>query len=348
LEQELDGDTDGCGRIRQLDRHRAHLARESPAGCLTVGRLEIVGDQLTVLRRADGTTCNLLHPWFQVRETGNGQQRLTFTTELPTERGERLQLTVERAPNPPEVWQWQGQVQFNDGKNQPTFELRQTGTAWQGHFRDWRAEDLLAWLSPWLDESGQHWLVPLDLRGALPDITVQLDPVAESFTATVQFHELASRSVHRLPGFAGLTGTLTISPDGGRLELDSHQLRIDTAGLLRAPITLDTLKGVLNGQRSAQGWTLDSPGIALANPDLTMQVSGSATLPDEGELALNLRGQYHFQIGGGAALSPVHGDSSGWVGLAGSGAGEWPGDRRRVHLARTAGPVSLRSRRGPA
>ncbi|MCC8992161.1 MAG: TIGR02099 family protein [Candidatus Contendobacter sp.] len=293
----LEQGPDGAPRLRTdaSSTETASTLPEIARWLFTVGRLEIFGEQLTVLR-PDGTTFNLLHPWFQVRETGNGQQ-LIFTTELPTERGERLQLTVERAPNPPEVWQWQGQVQFNDGKNQPTFELRQTGTAWQGHFRDWRAEDLLAWLSPWLDESGQHWLVPLDLRGALPDITVQLDPVAESFTATVQFHELASRSVHRLPGFAGLTGTLTISPDGGRLELDSHQLRIDTAGLLRAPITLDTLKGVLNGQRSAQGWTLDSPGIALANPDLTMQVSGSATLPDEGELALNLRGQYHFQIG---------------------------------------------------
>lgn len=261
----------------------------------TVGRLEIFGEQLTVLR-PNGTTFNLLRPGFQVRDTDNGRQ-LIFTTELPTKRGERLQLTVERTPSPPEVRQWHGQVQFNDGKHPSTFELRQTGTAWQGHCRDGRAEDLLTWIMPWLDEPAQHWLIPFDLRGAVPDITVQFDPVAESFTATMQFHELASRPAHGLPGLTGLTGTLTVAPDGGRLELDSRQLRIDAAGLLRAPITLDSLKGVLNGQRSAQGWTLDSPGLALTNPDLDVQVSGNATLPDAGEPALNLRGQYHFQIG---------------------------------------------------
>ena len=347
---------------------------------LTVGRLEIFGEQLTVLR-PDGTALRLLHPWFQVRETGNGRQQLVFTAELPAEQGERLHLTVDHAAGDPEVWQgrfafraehlnlagwplplpfsagqagiklqgdwqdwrpvrmtgeirlqqavlhprprfvvlrrwlnqqpdsvlefsgeaedggwqWQGLARF--GNAQPMVQLRQAGTLWQSRLRDWRAEDLLAWISPWLNEPGQHGLMPLEPRGALPDITVQLDPATDHFAATVQFKELASQPVRGLPGLAGLSGTLTVSPDGGRLELDSRQLRIDAAGLLRAPITLDTLKGVLNWQSSAAGLTVDSPGIELTNPDLTVQVSGNATLPDVGEPALNLRGRYHFQIG---------------------------------------------------
>lgn len=348
---------------------------------LTVGRLEVFGEQLTVLR-SDGTALRLLHPWFQVRETGNGQQ-LVFTAELPSERGERLHFTVDRTPSAPEVWQghfefradhlnlaggslplplpfnagqlsgkvqgdwqnwrpvrmtgemrlqqaalehrprfavlqrwlkqqpdivlefsgaaqengwhWQGQARFGNAK--PTVQLEQTGTTWQSHLRDWRAEDLLAWLSPRLNELGQYGLMPLELRGGLPEITVQLDSATDQFALTVQFNELASRPVRGLPGLAGVTGTLTVSPDGGRLELDSRQLRIDAAGQLRAPITLDTLKGVLNWQSTAAGLTVDSPGIELTNPDLNVQFSGSATLPDAGELALNLRGQYHFQIG---------------------------------------------------
>ncbi len=110
----LEQGPDGAPRLRTdaSSTETASTLPEIARWLFTVGRLEIFGEQLTVLR-PDGTTFNLLHPWFQVRETGNGQQ-LIFTTELPTERGERLQLTVERAPNPPEVWQWQGQVQFND------------------------------------------------------------------------------------------------------------------------------------------------------------------------------------------------------------------------------------------
>jgi uncharacterized protein (TIGR02099 family) len=377
----LEQGPDGAPRLR-TDAGSTETASTLPEVAqwlFAVGRLEIFGEQLTVLR-PDGTALRLLHPWFQMRETGNVQQ-LVFTAEWPTAQGDQLHFTVDRAPSAPEVWQghfefradrlnlagwslplpfsagqasikvqgdwqnwrpvqmageirlqqaaldprprfavlqrwfnrqpdsvlefsgeaqehgwqWQGQARFSDA--QPTFQLRQTGIAWQGQFRDLRAEEVLAWIAPWLDEPGQHGLIPLELRGALPEIAVQLDPATGSFAATVQFNELASRPVHRLPGFAGLTGTLTLSPDGGRLELDSRQLKIDAAGRLRAPVTLDRLAGILNWQSSAAGLTVDSPGIELANPDLKAQFSGSATLPDAGELALNLRGQYQFQIG---------------------------------------------------
>ncbi len=377
LEQGLDG----TPRLR-ADAGSTETASTLPEVAqwlLAVGRLEIFGDQLTVLR-PDGTALRLLHPWFQVRETGNGQQ-LAFTTELPAEQGERLQFTVERTAGAAEVWQgrfefradrvnlagwplplpftagrasihlqgdwqdwrpvrmageirlqqaaldhrprfavlqrwfnqqpdsvlafsseaeaggwqWQGQARCNDA--QSTFQLRQTGTAWRGHFRDWRAEDLLAWISPWLNEPAQYWLIPLDLRGALPEIAVQLDPVVGTFAATAQLHEVASRPAHGLPGWAGVTGTLTVSPEGGQIELNSRQLKVDAAGRLRAPVTLDTLKGVLNWRHSAQGWTLDSPGIELDNPDLNGRFWGSATFPDADEPSLNVRGQYQLQLG---------------------------------------------------
>lgn len=417
----LEQGQDGTPRLR-ADASSTETASSLPEVArwlFTVGRLEIFGEQLTV-RRPDGSALRLLHPWFQIRETGNIRQ-LVFTAELPTELGERLHFTVDRAPSSSELWQgqfafhadrlnlagwplplpftagqasinmqgdwqdwrpvrvagqlrlqqaaldhrprfgvlqhwlnqqpdsvlefsgaaeesgwqWQGQARF--GNAQPTVQLRQTGSVWQGHFRDWRAEDLLAWISPWLDEPGQHWLIPLKLRGALPDITVQLDPVAGSFAATMQFKELVSQPVRRLPGLAGLTGTLTVSPDGGRLELDSRQLTVDAAGLLRAPITLDTLKGVLNWQHSAQGWTLDSPGIELVNPDLNGRFSGGVTIPDAGEPSLDLRGQYQVQLGAVRRYLPLTAIPPG--GLA------WL-DRALVSGRVTAGDFTLRGRPG--
>ena len=92
LEQGLDGTL----------RLRADTGSEKAASSLgetarwlfAARRLDIIGERLTV-RRLDGGTVKMLHPYFQVRDTTEGQ-RLTFTAELPTGLGERLRLSVER------------------------------------------------------------------------------------------------------------------------------------------------------------------------------------------------------------------------------------------------------------
>lgn len=314
-------------------------------------RLNLAGWPLPLPFTAGQASINVQGDWQDWRPVRvAGQLRLQQAALDPQPRFALLHHWLDRQPDSvlefsgdqqESGWQWQGQTRFSDSAGrrvaQSTAQLRQTGAVWQGSFHDLRAEDTLAWLTPWLGEPAQRWLIPLDLRGTLPDITVQLDPVAGSFSATMQLKELVSRPVHRLPGLAGLTGTLTVSPDGGRLELDSRQLTVDAAGLLRAPITLDTLKGVLNWQHSAQGWTLDSPGIELANSDLNGRFWGSVTLPDAGEPTLDLRGQYQLQIGAVRRYLPFTAIPPGgfaWL------------DQALVSGRATAGDFTLRGRPG--
>lgn len=370
---------DGMPRLR-ADTAAADAApalAEVARWLFEVGRLDIVGDQLTVLRR-DGGTLRLLHPYFQVRDAERGQ-RLTFTAEWPTERGDQIQFRVERTMAAPESWQgrfelragrlnlsewlpsreasvrssvahresanrealtaalvirgewrdwqptriegqlrlsgdegssewnlagqrlasgWQlqGQARIADNNGgvvaEPTVELSQTGEQWQGRIRALRAQDVLAWAMPWLDQPARQWLAPLQPHGELPEIAVRFDPTARTYAVTAQLREVALQPVRGLPGFERVSGTVEWTPGQGRVTLDSRKVRVDTAGLLRAPITLETVAGTIIWQREADGLRLTSTSLDLANADLNARVWGSVILPDRGTPLLDLHSHY--------------------------------------------------------
>ncbi|MEZ5599912.1 MAG: hypothetical protein R3F36_02305 [Candidatus Competibacteraceae bacterium] len=109
-----------------------------------VRRLDIIGERLTV-RRLDGGAINILRPYFQVQDTAEGQ-RLTFTAELPSGLGDRLQLNVERQrvdDADPEAGR--GTFRFEAGRLNLAgwplplpFSAGQVGLAVSGDWRDWR------------------------------------------------------------------------------------------------------------------------------------------------------------------------------------------------------------------
>jgi uncharacterized protein (TIGR02099 family) len=68
---------------------------------------------------------------------------------------------------------------------------------------------------------------------------------------------------------------------------------MDTAGLLRAPVTLDTLHGTVAWRRSPDGLHIESAGLELANADLSGRFRGSVIVPDSGGPVLDIQGHYH-------------------------------------------------------
>jgi len=252
----------------------------------TVGRLDILGDRLTV-RRRDGGVLNMLHPYFQVRDTGPGQ-RLAFSAEPPAELGDRLQLSIERPGTDPESWR--GTLEVRAGQSH-SFEWNRRGDQWQGRIQGLRIQDMAVWGLPWLDEPARQWLAALAPRGELPELTVQT-AAAGSYAITASLREAAFRPAHDLPGFDPLTGTLELTSDQGRIVLDSRKIRVDTAGLLRAPVTLDTLTGTVNWTRAGDGWRLTSAGLEFANADLKARVWGDVTIPASGAPVLDVHARY--------------------------------------------------------
>ena len=285
----LEQGADGIPRLR-AETGSAESAPSLPEiarWLFAVGRLDILGDRLTV-RRRDGGILNISHPYFQVRDAGSGQ-RLAFSADLPAELGDRFQLSVERLRANPEFWR--GAFELRAGRSHP-FEWSQRGDQWQGHIRGLRVRDVAAWALPWLDEPARQWLATLEPRGELPELTVQTNATG-SHAVTAALREVAFQPARGLPGFASLTGTLEFTADQGHLALDSRKARVDTAGLLRAPVTLDTLTGTVDWARAAEGWRLTSTGLEIANADLKARIEGDVTLPANAVPVLNLQGRYH-------------------------------------------------------
>ena len=284
----LEQGADGIPRLR-AEASPAESAPSLPEVArwlLAVGRLDILGDRLTV-RRRDGAVLNMLHPYFQLRGAGSGQ-RLAFSADLPAELGDRLQLSVERPRADPESWR--GTLEVRADRLHP-FEWSQRGDQWQGRIQGLRVQDVAAWVALWLDEPACQWLAALELQGELPELTVQTDS-AGLYAMTASLREVAFRPVHGLPGFNSLTGTLEWTPDQGRIVLDSRKVWVDTAGLLRAPVTFDTLAGTVNWMQGADELRLASAGLDVANTDLNVQVWGDVTLPAAGTPLLDLHSRY--------------------------------------------------------
>lgn len=193
-------------------------------------------------------------------------------------------------------WELQAATRFNNGKEpapiESSFKIQRSDQGWQAQARGLRAQDLVAWTTPWLDDAARRWLLPLDLQGALPEIALQAHPELDTYSATIAFHDLSGRSLRGLPGFNNLKGALSLTPAQGRIEINSRQVRVDTNGLLRAPILLDRLAGIVDWQRSATGLRLDSRELSLSNPDLNGRFWGSVTLPDSGPPGIDLQGHY--------------------------------------------------------
>ncbi|MEZ5578714.1 MAG: DUF3971 domain-containing protein [Candidatus Competibacteraceae bacterium] len=177
------------------------------------------------------------------------------------------------------------------GEAQPHFELSRAGGRWRGEGRDWRVQDVLAWVTPWLDESARNWLASLDPRG---------DFAGNRVGSRVRFRYLcgdralarSGRTIDpRLAGIRQPDRPVDLFPERGQLETDSRRVRVDTAGLLRLPLTSTACTGRSSGN-DMDGLRLDSTSLEMANSDFNGRFWGSVTLPDRGEPVLDLRGHY--------------------------------------------------------
>ncbi len=194
-------------------------------------------------------------------------------------------------------WQWRGAARFSDARGRvlarPSFDLTQSGEQWRGRARHLRAQDLTAGLSPWLDDAARQWLTLLDPVGDIPEVTLQANSATAAYAVTAQLRAVAFQPARGLPGLGPLHGVLEWAPERGRIALDSRKVRVETAGLLRAPITLDTLAGTVSWVSTAAGVRLDSSGLELANADLNARVWGRVTVPATGTPLLDLQCRYH-------------------------------------------------------
>ena len=112
------------------------------------------------------------------------------------------------------------------------------------------------------------------------------------FSGKARFDGLALQPWGRLPGFAGLSGSIDASETKGTLQLASRKAELELPRLMSVPrLAFDTLEGSLDWERGAENSVrLRLASLAFANADLEGRVSGSYAWPGSGRGEIDLEG----------------------------------------------------------
>ena len=121
-------------------------------------------------------------------------------------------------------------------------------------------------------------------RGKVSNLDAQWQGPAQkpdNFRIKGHFENLAVNQVGKTPGFSGLTLDLDGRESGGRFSINSPGLAVDAPGVIREPLSFDTLIGQGGWRRKDKELSIEVDNIAVANDDL----------------AGNFFGSYHTQTG---------------------------------------------------
>lgn len=103
-----------------------------------------------------------------------------------------------------------------------------------------------------------------------------------------RFSDLTTQVWNDIPGVAGLMGDFSLDNDKGSLQLDSNNIVLDLAGVLRKPIDLARLAGQIQWQESEKGLSLQATGFDISNVDMTIRAQMDLLIPTKGSPVIDL------------------------------------------------------------
>lgn len=129
-------------------------------------------------------------------------------------------------------------------------------------------------------------------RGQLADLSYQWEGPVEApahFRARGRFVELGLQPWGRIPGFAGLAGTLQASESGGRVQLHSTKAEIELPAVFPQPrVALDALSGQIDWQQEGGRFSARFTSVHFENRDLSGSAFGAFTRSGDGPGAIDL------------------------------------------------------------
>jgi uncharacterized protein (TIGR02099 family) len=114
--------------------------------------------------------------------------------------------------------------------------------------------------------------------GKLSNLDVQWQGTAEKperYKIKGRFENIGLLQVGKMPGFSGLTLDVDGNEETGRLSINSRRLRVDAPGVMREPLSFDTLTGQAGWQRKLGELSINVSNIAAANKDMAGNLYGS-------------------------------------------------------------------------
>ncbi len=157
----------------------------------------------------------------------------------------------------------------------------------EGGFNTLRLDPIarLALLAPQLPARVREALTALAPEGTLANAFFRYEEGAEAapeFFLQTAFEGLGLAAWGRKPGVKGLDGALNLDRHSGLLQLSTVDAEVDSAGLFRQPLTLDSLVGQVAWRRLDEGVFVTLRQLELSNSDARVEANGRLFMPANG------------------------------------------------------------------
>lgn len=143
----------------------------------------------------------------------------------------------------------------------------------------------LKYITDWLPEKQRNMLVAYDPSGIVRDATMELTGLQTEdiqFDISADLESAGIASVDDKPGVRELSGRVRADRDGGRVEIESTDLRLDLRSHLSDVLSLDDAFGTVIWRRNAAGMLVLSDSVRIRNTDFESQMSLQVSLPGDG------------------------------------------------------------------
>jgi len=129
-----------------------------------------------------------------------------------------------------------------------------------------------------LDSNLQKSIEAYSPRGKVTGLNVRWKSTPDGndkFTIRGKFEDVALQQVGKAPGFSGFTGDIDGNEEKGRLNITSHQLRVDAPGIMREELFFSILTGQVRWRNEKENITVNVDNVTVANSDLAGNMYGS-------------------------------------------------------------------------
>lgn len=140
----------------------------------------------------------------------------------------------------------------------------------------------LKYVSAWLPDAQMAMLDDYAPTGIIHDLDVEISSIQSDdprFDVTADVTSAGFAAAGERPGIREFSGRVRADRDGGRVEIESTDLRIDLGPNLSEPLTLDDASGTIIWRRNRDGMIVLSDSVRLRNADFDSQLSLQVSVP---------------------------------------------------------------------
>ncbi len=146
--------------------------------------------------------------------------------------------------------------------------------------------DNLRLLTPWLPERERSILDAFRPSGMVHGFELRLANLQSEFVRfdlSAELEEAGIRAKDKWPGVSGFSGQVRADRSGGRVEIETSDLRLELPEFLAEPIDFDDAIGTVIWRRNNETTIILSDSVRIRNADLDTRSSLQVSLPANGD-----------------------------------------------------------------